>query len=324
MVLVGRLCLVVLGTSTACAFQMPLGGQRQATVPSKMPQLHLQRLRSPYEATVLRWRGGKAPTMLIPAVEPAVLSSSLQAVTELLTCCGLGVLATRVGLLDAATTRSLAKCVFNIFLPAMLFTSVSRTVASGASLSSLLPMPLAALLQIGLGLILVTVLLGGPKEVKTAAGRDVAALSSFGNSGVLPLVFANCLFRAQPVLLARANSLVAMFLLGWSPLFWTLGYGLLAGKRDGSSGDGPSSADEDSYWTGLRKRVLTPPIVGCLSGILVGALPPLRTLLVPPAGGGAALLPLPLHRCLEAFGKACEHRSVLNKLPSLPPRVSLP
>ena len=191
--------------------------------------------------------------MLIPAVEPAVLSSSLQAVTELLTCCGLGVLATHVGLLDAATTRSLAKCVFNIFLPAMLFTSVSRTVASGASLSSLLPMPLAALLQIGLGLILVTVLLGGPKEVKTAAGRDMAALSSFGNSGVLPLVFANCLFRAQPVLLARANSLVAMFLLGWSPLFWTLGYGLLAGKRDGSSGDGPSSADEDSYWTGAAE-----------------------------------------------------------------------
>jgi len=266
-------------------------------------------------------------------LEPAVLRSSFEAVTELLTCCGLGVFATRVGLLDAATTRALARCVFNIFLPAMLSTSVARTVASGASFSTLLPLPLCALVQVILGLGIVTLLLGGPKEVRTPAGRDVAALASFGNSGVLPLVFANCLFRSAPDLLARANSLVAMFLLGWSPLFWTLGYSLLAGRRgkhaDGEEGEGeedavaigPRSADE--YWHELRKRVLTPPIMGCLAGIVVGAVPPLRALLVPAAGSATALFPLPLHRCIEAFGKAYSPAALLVlasslALPSVP------
>ena len=260
-------------------------------------------------------------------LEPAVLRSSFEAVTELLTCCGLGVFATRVGLLDAATTRALARCVFNIFLPAMLSTSVARTVASGASFSTLLPLPLCALVQVILGLGIVTLLLGGPKEVRTPAGRDVAALASFGNSGVLPLVFANCLFRSAPDLLARANSLVAMFLLGWSPLFWTLGYSLLAGRRgkhaDGEEGEGeedavavgPRSADE--YWHELRKRVLTPPIMGCLAGIVVGAVPPLRALLVPAAGSATALFPLPLHRCIEAFGKACKRRPTAKPRPHL-------
>jgi hypothetical protein len=55
----------------------------------------------------------------------------------------------------------------------------------------------------------------------------------------------------------------------------------------------------------LRKRVLTPPIVGCLVGIVAGGLPPLRALLVPPAS------PLPLHRALEVFGKAYSPAALL-------------
>ena len=249
--------------------------------------------------------------MLLPALEPSVVQAAFAAVTELLTCCGLGVAATQIGLIDATTTRALAKAVFNIFLPSMLVTSVSRTVASGAGLRSLLPLPFCALVQVCLGLALVSPLLGGPRRMKQPGRRDVAALASFGNSGVLPLVFADCLFRSQPALLARANSLVAMFLLGWSPLFWTAGFALLAGRHtpraDAGSADSAEAAEgasQQGYWEGLRQRVLTPPILGCLSGIVIGSIPPLRALLVPPPGG-SALLPLPLHRCLEAFGKAC-------------------
>jgi len=75
------------------------------------------------------------------------VQAAFAAVTELLTCCGLGVAATQIGLIDATTTRALAKAVFNIFLPSMLVTSVSRTVASGAGLRSLLPLPFCALVQ---------------------------------------------------------------------------------------------------------------------------------------------------------------------------------
>ena len=70
---------------------------------------------------------------------------------ELLTSCALGYTAARVGLFDGPAIRALSKVVFNIFLPAMLFTSVSCTVAHGASLRSLIVIPLAAVTQILVG-----------------------------------------------------------------------------------------------------------------------------------------------------------------------------
>lgn len=258
--------------------------------------------------------------VLFPALDRTVLQSSMQAVTELLTCCGIGVAATRCGLLTAATTRALATCVFNIFLPAMLFTSVSQTLASGASFASLLPLPLCAVLQVGLALGMVTLLLGGRKAAATPAGRDVSALAAFGNSGVLPLVFADCLFRGAPALHARANSLVALFLLGWSPLFWTVGLSILTGhtkeeeapteEAKAASAAVAATAAPSGYWQRLGQKVITPPIVGCICGLIVGATPILRTLLVPPPGG-TALLPLPLHRCLSNFGKAYSPAALL-------------
>ena len=65
----------------------------------------------------------------------------------------------------------------------MLTTSVASIVAAGAGWSRL------------------------REKVLFPAARN----TSFGNSDVLPLIFANCLFHHDP-------ALVAMFLLGWSPL----------------------------------------------------------------------------------------------------------
>ena len=59
----------------------------------KMPRLHAL-------------RGGTVTASLaLPALQPEILRSSLNAVLELLTCCSLGAFATRIGLLDAPTTR---------------------------------------------------------------------------------------------------------------------------------------------------------------------------------------------------------------------------
>ena len=106
------------------------------------PPLSFSRVQSLRGGTVM---ASSAP--LLTALEPAVLGASLRSMTELITCCGLGAIATRAGLIDRDTTRALARCVFNIFLPAMLFTSVASTVASGAGWWTLAPVTLAAALQ---------------------------------------------------------------------------------------------------------------------------------------------------------------------------------
>lgn len=243
---------------------------------------------------------------MLTTIDPSIAKASVGAITQLLTCCGLGMLATHAGLLDAPTTRALSKCVFNVFLPAMLCTSVASTVAGGAGVATLMAMPLAAVVQVGIGLLISGALLG-PRKFFTPSGRDVATLSAFGNSGVLPLVFADCLFRHLPLLHARANALVAMFLLGWSPLFWTAGFSLLSPPSPADSTATDASAEHDPWlWLHrLRSRVLTPPIIGCLLGLLIGALPPLRALLVPPS------TPLPLFRCLQVFGNAYSPTALL-------------
>ena len=146
-------------------------------------------------------RGGTvAAALALPPLEPAVLGASLRSMTELVTCCGLGAVATRTGLIDRETTRALAKCVFNVFLPCMLFTSVTSTVAAGAGWSLAL-LPLAAACQVGLGLLFSRVLLRLARvPAHSPTGRDVSTLSAFGNSGVLPLIFADCLFRSSPAM----------------------------------------------------------------------------------------------------------------------------
>jgi len=296
------------------------------SLPSAAPLLHAQCVSPPMPAAAIRLRGGTVVAAVMPHLEPAVVGASLRSVTELLTCCGLGVAARKAGIIDGATTRALARCVYNVFLPSMLCTSVASTIAAGAGWA-LLPIPLTALLQVGLGLMVAAAILKISRVPLTSVpGRDVAALSAFGNAGVLPLIFADTLFRSQPAMLARANSYVAMYLLGWSPLFWTLGLSLLANQPPSSAAVSDEDARTDAHvpkitrtMEQLRQRVLTPPIVGCLAGIVVGSVAPLRTLLVPLDG---RLAPLPFHRCLSVFAKAYSPAALLVLASSLAPEKS--
>ena len=49
--------------------------------------------------------------------------------------------------------------------------------------------------------------------------------TTFGNSGPLPLVFTDALFRTatDTTLLPRSVAFISLYLLGWSPLFWVVG-----------------------------------------------------------------------------------------------------
>ena len=74
-------------------------------------------------------------------------------------------------------------------------------------------------------------------RLQLAGARELtAAACAFGNTLTLPLVFLAALLPAAAY--ERAVGYTALFLMGWSPLLWSVGYQLL-----GSAGD---LADETS------------------------------------------------------------------------------
>ncbi|EOD09217.1 hypothetical protein EMIHUDRAFT_452869 [Emiliania huxleyi CCMP1516] len=308
----------------------------------------------PHSSSPARLRGGGgggAAAALALDVNPVILRLTRDSMAELLTSCAIGYGATKAGYLSGSQIRSLAGVVFNVFLPAMLLTSVASTVAEQQAGAALAVMPIAAWAQVAVGASVASVslaLLRLPR--RSSAGRGVSVLSSFGNAGVLPLLFVSSLFRgaAQEATRRRATSLVAMFLLGWSPLFWTLGYALLTGHAALSPAAAAAAAAEPAATATaaalspatsataataataalpvgaaraarlrqLRaslRRALSPPIAACLAGLVVGSAPPLRAALLPAAAPSAPSLQswLPLFRCLEALGKAYSPAALL-------------
>lgn len=98
--------------------------------------------------------------------------------------------------------------VYNVFLPCFLFTSVIKTVTAYGVSPSLLAMPLAAFIQIGLGMVLATnvVLPLTRLDKQSENGRELNLCTTFGNPAVLPLLFFDALFRAPYVVPASTGA----------------------------------------------------------------------------------------------------------------------
>jgi len=106
-------------------------------------------------------------------------------------------------------------------------------------------------------------------DCDTVEGKATVTCCTFGNSGVLPLIFAEALFRhADPVLLQEATSKISLYVLGWSPYFWSFGRSKLLGN-DGSSTRRITIKD-----------ACPPPVVGILTGLALSLFGPCRRLFV--------------------------------------------
>jgi predicted permease len=94
----------------------------------------------------------------------------------------------------------------------------------------------------------------------------------------------------------RIAGYIALYLIGWSPALWTVGYLLLTGG--GGGGDGAAAAASSagkSFKAKLAnfgqvaamivKETANPPVIGICLGVLVGVTP-LRHVLI--GGGGSA------------------------------------
>jgi predicted permease len=228
------------------------------------------------------------------ALDPRVATASLAATAKLLSSIGLGALAARQpGLLDAATLGALSRLVYWVFQPAFLFQSVSRTLhtattaaatgsTSALSVRALTLLPALAVVQIVSGHLAGRALTKGLRITEPTEVKNVQMCTTFGNSGPLPLIFADALFGGGNGLLqSQVTACISFYLLAWSPLFWTFGKIIL---RDEADDDNAVVVDDavprwKRQWNSARTtlmKILSPPVLGSLAGLFVGLCPPLR------------------------------------------------
>lgn len=102
-------------------------------------------------------------------------------------------------------------------------------------------------------------------------------------TGPLPLVFTDALFRFHPdkTLLPKSVAYVSLYLLGWSPLFWIVATTILSKPTNDKS--------REDKLNDLVTRILSPPVLASLLGLVVGSSKFLSSLIV---GTSAPLNPV--------------------------------
>lgn len=259
-------------------------------------------------------------------LNPAVLTASFSATAKLLSSIGLGALTSPAGpkqfgrILDGNAVTALSKLTYWLFQPCFLLCGVASTLAkatsgSGAGLptSSLLLLPIAALLQISLGALAAKVVttkkLGirprflGVDTDDDAGAADIKMCTTFANSGPLPLILSDALFKGP--LLSDVQACISFYLLVWSPLFWSLGDIILGVKKTDTTVNGEKVSIINKIGRQV-KSFLSPPVCGSLLGIMIGSNGFLRALFVNPSAPLA-----PLFAACRTFGTAYLPAAVL-------------
>jgi malate permease and related proteins len=176
------------------------------------------------------------------------------ALLQLLFLSGLGFALSRLRGWPREMFRGFNRFVADVALPLSFFTSIALT--DPGSLRSSWIFPIAAAVSILLGLAFsgpLFGLLGFPPGDR----RPGMGLSTFGNSGYLPLALMEILPLSLPVLSERFGFSVAPLYIGtylmvYSPAMWTLGNWLVTGSGRPRLGE-----------------LITPPFVGIVAGLLV-------------------------------------------------------
>lgn len=213
----------------------------------------------------------------------AINKAAMKAVAKLLSTCGIGVWASQAGLLNSAALGVLSKLIFSLFQPCLLFVNVCTTVAKlgeAGSSAALYMLPLAGIFQITLGYFIgkiISFFVYG-RKAESEESKQLLACATFSNSGPLPLVFSDALFRgnADPTLLTRSVAYISLYLLGWSPFFWVVAPGILEERKEGE--------DKKSFITNIKSavpRMVSPPVVASILGMIFGFLKPVNQYFLP-------------------------------------------
>eukprot|EP01035_Chromulina_nebulosa_P036617 gene36617-49346_t len=226
------------------------------------PSFQLKKFTDPSLDDHRQYKGKSTTTNIVcksAAQTSAITLAASTAISKLLSVCGIGYCAGRVGLLDANTLSVLSKLVFSIIQPCFIFVSVVSSITREAEQGlggSLLLLPLMAAAQVFLGYTvgsIVSRILYRKNSMSDDAKR-LLACTTFGNSGPLPIVFTDAIFRnyGDLTLQKKGIAYISLYLLGWSPLFWIVGPAIFSDK----SADSNISALEK--WKQLFQRIFNP------------------------------------------------------------------
>ncbi|CAM6100938.1 unnamed protein product [Calypogeia fissa] len=245
-----------------------------------------------------------ALTRLGLALDFSVLRSSFGTSINLLSLCSLVVWLQRSGQLPADTPVILSQVAFKLFIPCFLLSKVATTLSS-SSASNLVALPLMAFAQVIVGAMLgklasqiffkVPVLRpavdwSGDQAVDNSSSLAfsehqlsltraatkkqamITAACAFGNSLTLPLVFLSGVLATTEEA-NRAAGYLALYMVGWSPAMWSVGFKILtAGDEEEVS----ESNGEQPIWKIIINRIgsiMNPPLYGVFVGLLIGGTP---------------------------------------------------
>jgi predicted permease len=212
---------------------------------------------------------------------------------------------------------ALTKTTFSILLPMFLGTSIIKTVHTYGLTWSSLVVPLMAIGQslflYGISRHLLLPMFG--IDYDTQDGRSTAVCCAWGNLGVVPLIFCESLFRPpfEPAEnLAKSHAQISLYLLGWSPFFWSFGRSILVGignndARSKSYNDDRSIPKWETFVQRI-KGLFPPPVVGVLVGLFLAA-SPLKGLFIHSSERNAPLAVL--YNTVQNFGRAASPLSLL-------------
>lgn len=154
---------------------------------------------------------------ILPAVSAAngtrkSISAAGTAMGELLTSGIIGHTCVRQGYLDKSIVSALSKTCFSILLPMFLCTSIMNTVKKYGLNRSSIAVPVIGIIHC-VGLFLMSKFMLLPMfsiDGDSVEGRATTVCCAFGNAGVVPMIFAEALFRnSNSDLLTRAYSQVS-------------------------------------------------------------------------------------------------------------------
>ena len=184
-------------------------------------------------------------------------------------------------LLSQPILKQLSVMCTSVFFPCLIVSKLSKSL-SVELLSSAFVLPVFAFLQIlfALGIaFIVSKIMFIPKHLK----RIFITSSSFHNSNAFPLVIAQALssqypFNKDPDSFEKMATYVFIYVLGWSAIFWTWGFGYLSVNENVINNDQNKQKIDNSWKFIITKGFLNPPMIANYVAFIIGLILPLKNL----------------------------------------------